>query len=145
MTRIFFIWHHCGPSGCSKIQERADDTMPIYGKSFLYSSAREPYLAYSMGTTAEKDIIVALFSNAASLGHARWPYLKKERTFPVPNHDANWKTDSDKASTKRITDKFCTLSTRKDINTEISRIISSIDKKKLLIFYLNYPCLIWRQ
>ena len=37
--------------------------------------------------------------------------------------------DSGKASTKSIIDKFSALTTRIDINTVISRIISSIGKK----------------
>ena len=80
-------------------------------------------------TITDKDIIVALFSNEASLGQARWPYLRKEKTLPVPNYDTNWLADFGKAPTKSIIDKFRALSTRIDMNTEISRIISSIDKK----------------
>ena len=37
--------------------------------------------------------------------------------------------DSGKASTKSIIDKFSVLTTRIDVNIEISIIISSIDKK----------------
>ena len=77
----------------------------------------------------DKEIIVALFSNEASLGQARWPYLRKEKTLPVPNYDTNWMADSGKASTKSIIDKFSVLTTRIDVNIEISIIISSIDKK----------------
>ena len=41
--------------------------------------------------------------------------------------------DSGKASTEKIIDKFIALSTRKYINIEISRSISSIYKKATLI------------
>ena len=83
----------------------------------------------------DKEIIVALFSNEANLGQARWPYLREEKTLPVPNYDTNWMADSGKASTKSIIDKFSALTTRIDMNTEISRIISSIDKKAPLFLF----------
>ena len=45
------------------------------------------------------------------------------------NLDLNRETDSNKAAAKKIIDKFSALTSRIDVNIEISRIISSIDRK----------------
>ena len=115
--------------GCRDAPKSRNVPCPYMANHFHIPPPEIPILL----TIAEKDIIVALFTNAASLGHARWPYWRKERTLPVPNYDTNWMADSGKASTKSIIDRFSALSTRIDMNTEISRIISSIDKKAPLI------------
>ena len=91
-----------------------------------------------MGTTAEKTLIGVLFMIEARPGHASWCYLRKDSTLPILNHNVNWWTDSDKAYTENIIDKFIALSTRKYINIEIFRRISSFYKKKttLILFKL---------
>ena len=117
--------------GCRDAPKSRNVPCPYMANHFHIPPPEIPILL----TITDKEIIVALFSNEASLGQARWPYLRKEKTLPVPNYDTNWMADSGKASTKSIIDKFSALTTRIDINTVISRIISSIGKKAPLFLF----------
>ena len=88
-----------------------------------------------MDTTAEKTLIGVLFMIAARPRHASWCYLRKDSTLPILNHDVNRVADSGKTYTEKMIDKFIALSTRKYINIEISRNISSIYKRTTLFLF----------
>ena len=141
LARIFCICHHCGLSASSAnlaTHTTVPNTCLYMVKKILYSYAKKNNTILSKWIPQlKKTLIGVLFMIEARPGHASWCYLRKDSTLPILNHDVNWWTDSDKASTENMIDKFIALSTRKYINIEISRNISSIYKKKQHWFYLN--------
>ena len=132
LSSLWVFSERCKSSNAHKCAQH----MPKYGKeNFVSLRQKNNTILSKWIPQLKKTLIGVLFMIEARPGHASWSYLRKDSTLPILNQDVNWWTDSDKTSTEKIIDKFIALSTRKDINIEISRNISSIYRKATLLLF----------